>query len=85
MQILPTYMVLAVEWKTKQNFVDQFTIGQLIDDPSKWLPLLEQPDLFVESSGAKSIMDEENEYKYLVFNGYNRFTYITRQVNGSSS
>lgn len=77
-QILPAYIVLAVEWKTRRNFMNEFTSGQLIEEHAKWLPLLERPDLFVESSGAKSIIDEENEYQYLVFNGPNRFTYITR-------
>lgn len=77
-QILPVYMVLAIEWKTRHNFSKAFVSGQLIEEHRKLLPLLESPDLFVESNGAKSIIDADNEYQYLVYKNQNIFAYITR-------
>ena len=67
-----------------QDFTENFTSGQLVDEHQKWLPSLESPDLFVEGNGAKRIIDEENEYQYLVYKEPNGFTYITRQVKAPS-
>ena len=67
-------MVIAIEWKIdqKNNFSDDEVI-----DHKRWLPQLNRPNLFIESNGAKNIIDEENEYQYLIFKN-KKLIYITR-------
>lgn len=72
-------MVLAIEWRTQGNFTGQFVSGDLIDNHKERLLSLNSPNIFVESHGAKSIIDEENKYQYLVYEEQNNsFIYITR-------